>query len=247
MEWADAVRRLRRPRQCRDARRCPRRARVRRRGHRPVPHRAHVLRCRTDRRGARDDPRRGRDGPARGAGQDPADAAAGLHRAVRDHGRAAGDHPAARSAACTSSCRSDDEEIDEVARGRSAPIAERCARAWRSCTSSIRCSAIAACRLGDLLSRDRRDAGAGHFRGGGRGRRGGPERRRFPRSWCRWSRPGAELERSPSAIAAVRRGGRGGAGRHDRLLVGTMIELPRAALAAGDIAETRRVLLLRHQ
>ena len=36
-------------------------------------------------------------------------------------------------------------------------------------------------------------------------------------------------------------------GRKIEYSVGTMIELPRAALHAGDIAETRRVLQLRHQ
>ena len=43
-------------RQCRDPARCPGRARFRRRRHRPLPHRAHVLRCRSHRRDARDDP-----------------------------------------------------------------------------------------------------------------------------------------------------------------------------------------------
>ena len=42
-----------------------RRGRVRRRGHRPVPHRAHVLRRGQDRPDARDDPRRERSGAAR--------------------------------------------------------------------------------------------------------------------------------------------------------------------------------------
>ena len=39
------------------------------------------------------------EAPPRGAGRDPADAAPGLHRAVRDHGGPAGHHPPARSAA----------------------------------------------------------------------------------------------------------------------------------------------------
>ena len=43
-----------------------------------------------------------------------------------------------------------------------------------------------------------------------------------------------------------RRSRRSAASRRD-YTVGTMIELPRAALEAGKIAETRRVLLLRHQ
>ena len=86
-------------RQCRDAGRRARGALVRRRGHRPLPHRAHVLRRRPHRRRARDDPRRQRGRTARGARQAPAHAARRFRRAVRDHGRAAGDHPPARSAA----------------------------------------------------------------------------------------------------------------------------------------------------
>ena len=99
MDWADAVRRMK----VRANAETPTDARVaralRRRGHRPLPHRAHVLRRRAHRRGARDDPLRDRAGPARRARQAAADAAAGLRRTVRDHDRPAGHHPPARSAA----------------------------------------------------------------------------------------------------------------------------------------------------
>ena len=57
MEWADAVRRMKVRANAETPADARAGARVRRRGHRPVPHRAHVLRCRTDRRGARDDSR----------------------------------------------------------------------------------------------------------------------------------------------------------------------------------------------
>ena len=86
-------------RQCRHAERCARRAQVRHRRHRAVPHRAHVLRCGSHSRGARDDPVRRREGPPRRARQAAADAARRLHRAVRDHEGPAGHDPAARSAA----------------------------------------------------------------------------------------------------------------------------------------------------
>ena len=85
-------------RQCRDAARRPHRAEIRRRGHRPLPHRAHVLRCRPHPRRARDDPGRGQCRPPRCARQAAADAACRFHRAVPDHGRAAGDDPPARPA-----------------------------------------------------------------------------------------------------------------------------------------------------
>ena len=64
--------------QCRDAGRCAHGALVRRRGHRALPHRAHVLRRRPHRRHARDDPGRHRAGPPRRARQAAADAALGF-------------------------------------------------------------------------------------------------------------------------------------------------------------------------
>ena len=86
-------------RQCRDAGRCPHGARVRRRGHRALPHRAHVLRRGAHPADARDDPGPGRCGPARRARQAAADAAAGLRRALHHHAGPAGHHPPARPAA----------------------------------------------------------------------------------------------------------------------------------------------------
>ena len=55
--------------QRRNPARCPDRAQIRRRGHRPVPHRAHVLRPGAHRRRAADDHGRRRARPPRGAGQ----------------------------------------------------------------------------------------------------------------------------------------------------------------------------------
>ncbi len=72
-------------RQCRNAARRAHRARLRRRGHRPVPHRAYVLRRRAHRRHARDDPGRRREGPPRRPGEDPADAARRFRRALHHH------------------------------------------------------------------------------------------------------------------------------------------------------------------
>ena len=86
-------------RQCRHAGRCAPGAGLRRRRHRALPHRAHVLRGDPHPRHARDDPCRRSGGAAPCARQAPAGAAPGLRRAVRDHGRTAGDHSPARSAA----------------------------------------------------------------------------------------------------------------------------------------------------
>ena len=183
MGWADGVRRMKvRANAETPDRRAPR-PRLRRRRHRPLPHRAHVLRGRAHRRDARDDPGRDRGGAARRARQAPADAAAGLRRSVRDHDRPAGHDPPARSAAA----RVPAEDGRGDRRGGQGDGGQRrqAAQAARpSCTSSTRCSASAAA-AGRALSRDRRDAGARHLRRRGRSRQARPASRSPPRSWCR--------------------------------------------------------------
>ncbi len=99
MEWADAAPPHERARQRRNAAGRRDRAQIRRRGHRPVPHRAHVLRPRAHRRGAADDHGAATSRPPRGAGEAAAVPARGFPQAVPHHGRAAGDDPPARSAA----------------------------------------------------------------------------------------------------------------------------------------------------
>ena len=133
MQWADGGQAHEGARQRRDADRRARRARLRRRGHRPVPHRAHVLRRRPHRRDARDDSRRQRGGPARRARQAAADAAQGFRRAVRDHDGLAGDDPPARSAAARipAAHRRRDRRRRQ-GDGRERP--RNCARAPTSCT-----------------------------------------------------------------------------------------------------------------
>ena len=133
----------RRARQRRHAARGAPGARLRRRGHRPVPHRAHVLRGEPHPRHARDDLRRRRGRPAPGAGQDPAHAARRLRGAVRDHGRAAGDDPPARPAAARvpAARGQGGRGGGQGARRAGREAAER---ASPSCTSSTRCWASAA-------------------------------------------------------------------------------------------------------
>ena len=100
------------PRQRRDPAGRQDRARFRRRGHRPVPHRTYVLRRQPHRCGPRNDPSRRRKGPPHGPGQDRAVPEVGLRGTVRDHGRPAGDgapagpaaarvHPATRTRTST--------------------------------------------------------------------------------------------------------------------------------------------------
>ena len=154
-------------RQRRNASRRARRPLVRRRGHRPLPHRAHVLRRRANRRGARDDPRRHRAGTARRARQAPADAAPGLRRAVRDHDRPAGHDPPARSAAARIPAEDrrggrGGRQGDEGQRRQIARAFGRAARVQSDARLPRRPSR-------HPLSRDRRDAGARDLRGRGPG------------------------------------------------------------------------------
>ncbi len=85
--------------ECRHAGRRPAGPRFRRRRDRPVPHRAHVLRRRADPGDARDDPGRDEGRPRRGARQAAAVSARGFRGHLQGDEGAAGDDPAARSAA----------------------------------------------------------------------------------------------------------------------------------------------------
>ena len=91
---------------------------------------------------------------------------------------------------------------------------------------------------GDRLSGNRRDAGARHLRSRGRGRPRTPARRSCRKSWCRSSpaKPNSISSRSASTPWPKRSPPRPRA--QVKYQVGTMIELPRAALMAGEIAET---------
>ena len=105
-------------------------------------------------------------GPARGARQAPADAARGLRRHLRDHGRPAGDHPPARPAAArvpAARRRAEIEEVAEAARRRRRRASQaRVERAARD-QPDARPSRLPARHH---LSRDLRDAGARDHRGG---------------------------------------------------------------------------------
>ena len=181
--WADAVRKLGvranadTPNDARVARE------VRRRRHRTLPHRTHVLRRRPHPRGARDDPGRRREAAPRRARQDPADAARRFHRAVRNHERAAGDHSLARSAAARipAAHRGGDRRGCGRDGRRSAQAGGSCAT---NCTNSIRCSASAAAGWRSPIRRSPRCRRA---RSSKRRwlRPSAPANRWCPRLWCR--------------------------------------------------------------
>ena len=190
MGWADQRRRLKVRTNAETPRRRARRAPVRRRGHRPVPHRAHVLRRSAPGRDARDDPRRRRRRPARGARQDPADAARRLRRAVRDHGRPADHDPPARPAAArvpAARARGDRG-------GRAQPRASM-PRHLRRRASELRETnpmlGLRGCRVGVLFPEIYEMQARAIFEARRRGGAGRAARRWCPRSWCRWSAPRA--------------------------------------------------------
>ena len=155
LAWADEVRRMNVRTNAdtpEDAREGPR---VRRRGHRPVPDRAHVHGRGPPAQDAGDDHgRRPRVAPRR-AGRAAAAPAGGLRGHLRRDGRAAGDDPPARPAAArVPPQRRGSRRRDRACphRGRPRPAPARAAARPRPSTSPrrTRCSAPAACRLGIL-------------------------------------------------------------------------------------------------
>ena len=157
--------------------------RVRRRGHRPVPDRAHVHGRGAPAGGARDDPRAGGGRARTGAGTAGADAAGRLRGDPARDGRARGDDPAARPAAARVPARHHRADADRRApAGRGRPGPRRGGAAARADPPAARGEPDARHpRLPrrPAVSRDLRDAGAGD-RAGRRARcaRPGPIRAR---------------------------------------------------------------------
>ena len=172
------------------------------------------------------------------------DAARGFRRAVRDHAGAAGHDPAARPSAARvpAAQRRGDRRGRRRHEGRPEEAGGARPRAARV-QSDARLPRLSP---GARLSRDRRDAGARHLRGGGRSRQA-------HRQAGRAGGDGAahrHQDRARPRQGAHRRHGRGGRARdrdqgqlpgrhHDRAAAGV-------AARRRDRRE-RRVLLLRHQ
>ena len=224
---------------------------LRRAGHRPVPHRAHVPRRAAPARRAAD-PGRDRRGARGGAGRAAAAAARGLRRHLRGDGRAAGHDPAARPAAARVPAR----PHRAVGRGRAWPRrrGEDARRASASCSQAVQPAA----RAEPDARPARRAARPGHarpVRDAGRGRSPRPRpsvkaaaATRRSRSWCRSSAPCRSSrsirDEAREILAEVRERDR----RQD-------LDVPdrhddRAAARGADRRPDRRgrrVLLLRHQ
>ena len=206
---------------------------LRRRRHRSLPHGAHVLRRRPHSGDARDDPCRERGGPPRCARKAACRCSGPIssHLFTIMHGLPVTirllDPPL-------------HEFLPKIGRGdrRSGGghghgARRCCASASMRCTSSTRCSAIAAAGWRFPIPRSSRcrPAPSSRRRSTRRARRAPPSCRR---SWCRWSASARSSTTSrrastrwPPAVIAE-------AEMKIDYLVGTMIELPRAALRAHD-------------
>ena len=184
MEWARRVPAHEGARQCRNAGRRQGGAALRRRRHRALPHRAHVLRGRPHRGGARDDPRRRRGGPARRPRQAAADAARGLQAAVPHHVGPARHDPPARPAAAR--IPAPHRRRDGRGGGLAGPVGRQGA-APRPGPARIqtRCWASAACASPSPIPRSPRCRRA-PFSRARCWRAGIRARSSRPRSWCRW-------------------------------------------------------------
>ena len=155
--WADEAPHARRARQCRHAARCAPGARLRRRGHRPLPHRAHVLRGRAHSRHARDDLRRQtRSGRRAALAKILPMQRADFERAVRDHGADCRSRSGCSIRRCTSSCRATSAKQAAVAADARDADSSSSRRALRSCPSSIPCWASAAAGSASAIPRSPR-------------------------------------------------------------------------------------------
>ena len=231
------------PDQRRPARPVGQRRGLRRRRHRPLPDRAHVLRRGQDRPDARDDPgRHGRTEEDR-PGQAPAPPAAGLRRHLRGHGRTAGDDPDDRPAAPrVPAPRGEGPARD---RGRDGHLLRE-GQGARRLPPRVQSHA----RLPRLpprhhLSRDHRDAGPGHLRG-----RRGHEEEEDPRP-ARGHDPARRPRQGAPEPGEARPGH--GRGRHEG--TGHQVRLPRRDDDRGPARRHHRrrdrgrgrVLQLRHE
>ena len=130
-----------------------------------------------------------------------------------------------------------EDEIAEVAAAMGVDPKKLARPRAASCTSSTRCSASAAAASPSPIRRSPRCRRARSSRRRSRPA-SAPASRWCRRSWCRWSRPRPSSTSSrrastrwPQAVAKE-------TGAKVDYQVGTMIELPRAALLAGEIAES---------
>ena len=219
---------------------------VRRAGRRPGADRAHVPRRAPPARRAADPGRRRRRAAGR-ARRARAAAARRLRRDPRGHGRPAGGDPADRPAAARVPARPD-RPVGQGGPGRATRPPSRtagCSTRCAGCTSRTRCSGCAA-------------SGSAWSSPGCSTCRSGRSRTPRPTASRRAATRGPEVmipltasvqemeivrEQAEKVLAEVAEE----TGVSVHTLIGTMIEVPRAALIAGRDRRVGRVLLVRHQ
>ena len=174
MTWADKVRTLK-VRTNADTPEGRRQGpRVRRRGDRPVPHRAHVLRRAAHRRHAEDDPGRRRGGAQGRPRRARAVPEARTSSASSRRWTACRSRSACSTRRCTSSCRTTKQGQAEVARQLGVTV-EKVQRPGRAAPRGQPDARLARLPAADQVSRDRRHAGPGDHRGRHRGQEAGQD------------------------------------------------------------------------
>ena len=234
MTWADKYRTLKIRTNADQPDQSAQRRGLRRRGHRPLPDRAHVLRRGQDRPDAGDDPGRHARGPQGRPGQAAAAPAAGFRRHLRGHGRPPGDHPDDRSARSTSSCPTPRRTSGRwPPRWASRPREGARTGSSRS-TNSTRCSGHRGCRLGIIYPEITEMQARAIFEAAADTKKKGinvePEVM-IPLVGNVKELANQEKIVRPTAEAVMKE-----KGVKFKYLVGTMIEIPRGALTADEIA-----------
>ena len=216
-------------------------ASVRRRGHWAVPHRAHVLRRGPPAAHADHDSGQHREGPPQCVAQTASHAAQRFRRRLPRHGWISGHNPHHRSAAARVPAaprrpdggnRQAGNHQAEIAQAEGAAHAAESRGAIARGQSHARASRLPA---GHHLSRDHGNAVARHLRSC---RQGGPARREGEARGHDSATGG--LNEMANQAAIVRRVAEEVFAEKEykvEYLVGTMIELPRAALVADEIAK----------
>ncbi len=221
------------------------RARLRRRGHRPLPHRAHVLRSGAHPRRARDDPRRPTRCSAAARSRSCCRCSAATSSGSSARWRACRSRSGCSIRRCTSSCRTRKTASVEVAEALGDDVAAVRARIEERSEFNPMLG-HRGCRLGITFPEIYR-----------------MQVRAIMEAACEVAESGVKvrpeimipLVAHVNELARLRKLAEdeiaqvlaAHPGSKVKIPIGTMIEVPRAALIADEIAELRRVLLVRHQ
>ena len=244
MTWADKVRTLGVRTNADQPDQAQRGARLRRRGHRPLPHRAHVLRRGQDRPDARDDPRR--RAPTRGAPRSPsccrcsAPTSTGIFRAM-----------AGRPVTIRTLDPPLHEFLPHDAAGQQALAdelgipAERVRARVESLHEFNPMLGLRGCRLGIVYPEITEMQARAIFEAAARRAREGIAV--HPEIMIPLVGHVKELALQAAVVRRVADEVMRATGAKFQYTVGTMIEVPRGALTADAHRRGRRVLLLRHQ